>query len=401
MVTQFLGALNDNVFKLAVSILIVRTMVSETGGTYLVSLSGALFVLPFVLLAPLAGYLSDRFSKTVITRAIKILELAIMLTAAVAFSIGNAYALLFILFLMGSQSALFSPSKYGILPEMLRESELGRANGFIQFWTFVAILLGTALGGPLMSWSGDRYGIVSLAVITLAATGVVSSLWIKPIPAAQPQKAFEWNGFKAVGITLRAVGRHPRLRPAFAGACFFWFSGAYVQLNSLLYATQILKLDNMGLSVLLTTLALGIGIGSLMAGKISAHEIDLRSVVPGCLSMALFAGALCFTQKQLLLAAAWMFGMGFSGGLFIVPLNALIQRDSPAEERGSYLAALACLTSLSMMVASGAIWLFKDPVGLNGAMMFCVIGFMAVAVAFYLYRRMPESTPFGNCGASA
>ena len=144
LVTQFLGAFNDNAFKLVVAFIAVDKFVTESGGGFFLALTGILFTLPFLFFSSYAGYLADHFSKQKIIIWIKILEIAVMVLGLAALLSGNMWFIFLVLFFMATHSAFFSPSKYGILPEILSEEELSEGNGLIQMWTFAAIILGQA-----------------------------------------------------------------------------------------------------------------------------------------------------------------------------------------------------------------------------------------------------------------
>ncbi len=387
MATQFLAALNDNLFKLIVALLAVQVLVTPNSGTSYISLAGALFVLPFVLFSPLAGYCSDRFSKTAVIRATRLLELAIMLASGVCLVTAWIPGLLAAVFLMGVQSALFSPAKYGILPEILTADELSRGNGYVQCGTFLAILFGTAAAGPLMALAGSRRILLALAVAALGLIGLVTSLRVPHVQAAHPNKPFQLNGVRALLTTLRAIGAHRELTLAIGAAAFFWFVGALVQMNTVLYAARILHLGNLQTGLLLTLLAVGIGVGSLLAGRLSDHRIELGLVPLGALGLALCAIGLGLTH-QFVWAGVWMFGLGLNGGVYIVPIEAFIQHASPPDVRGSYLAATAFVTSSAMILASALLWLLTRALNADGV--YLAIGMLSIVAGLIIIRVMPS-----------
>lgn len=389
LATQFLGALNDNIFKLVVTLMAIEVFVTKTGGAGYISLAGALFILPFMLFAPLAGFLSDRFSKAAIIRVAKFIEIALMIAGGICMYNATVLGLLVVLFLMGLQSTLFSPAKYGILPEMLISDELSRGNGFIQFWTFTAILIGTAIGGPLMEIADPRKITIAVAVVVIAVIGFLTSLSVTRVAAASPEKRLELNGVKLLFTTLKTMSQQRELFLAVAAAAFFWFVGALIQLNTLLYAAQILQVGNIQMGLLLTALAVGIGLGSLIAGKLSAQKVELGLVPLGALGLALCSLGLGLIRESYITALVWMFGLGLSGGFYIVPINAFIQKMSPTEVRGSFLAAASFVTSGAMVLASVTLWVLKDPLSLSAAQLYLFISFLSIVAMVIIVKVMP------------
>lgn len=389
IVTQFLGALNDNIYKLAVSLLALKFLVTANGGTFYLSLGGALFVLPFALFSPYAGYLADHFSKAMMIKFTKAAEVIIMGMALAGLVTQNMPLLFVTLFLMGAQSAFFSPAKYGILPEILDNENLSRGNGYIQFWTFMAIIVGTAAGGQLMSLWINGLMNVGVILVMIAAAGLAASLLIGPTPAYDHSRKFEANGFKEVAQALGEIRKDRNLFLALMAVSYFWFVGAFFQMNVLLYAKQLLLVGEKETSLLLFSLALGLGSGSLAAGVVSEGKVELGLVPVGAIGLSIFSCALGVWHESLALAGFLIFVLGLCGGFFIVPLNAYIQKQSPNESRGRFLAATSFVSNIAMIFASALLWILKDYLAINAGVLFVMIGIFSAIVAVIIFKKLP------------
>ncbi len=237
--TQFLGAFNDNIFKMVVSFTAMRAMGNVEG----VSLVGAVFILPFLLFSGYAGHLADRFDKRSVLVWMKWLEVVAMALAVPALLSGHLPSLLAVLFLMAAQSTFFSPAKYGILPELLPEHELSRANGLLEMSTFVAIVIGTAIGGVVYTAWHDTPGYIGITLVAIAAIGVWASLRIPLVVAAAPHQALKLAPWGEITTGLRRLLSDRTLWMTAVGASFFWFLGALLQLAMLPYATATLGVN--------------------------------------------------------------------------------------------------------------------------------------------------------------
>ncbi len=388
MVAQSLGAMNDNVYKTIVSLITIKVFASQSGGTFYLSLGSALFLIPFILFSPYAGYLADRHSKSKIIRATALMEALVLALGFYYLAIQNIPGLFAVLFLMGLQSALFGPAKFGILPEILEENQLSRGNGYTQFWTFLAIIFGTAIGGYLSAFSGNDYRLAGFTVFFSSFLGFVASLFVTKTKSAGSLKRLEINPFKDVLETLREMRKIKSLFAALMAVGYFWFLGALYQLNLLLYAKQMLKVGDMETGMLLTVLALGIGMGSIWAGGAAEGKINLGLVPFGAAGLGLFSIGLGFSCNHYYLTLAVLFLLGLSGGFFVVPLNTFIQYRSPLITRGRYLGATNFITFSAMFLASIALWIFKEPFGLNPAQLFLAVGVISTGIAVYLARTV-------------
>ncbi len=385
---QFLGAFNDNVYKMIVSFTAVQIAVdSATSGRYL-ALSGAVFILPFILFSGYAGQLADRYSKTRMLQITKALEIVTMLMGIAALLAGSMNLLLIVLFLLATQATFFSPAKYGILPEAVGPAQISRANGLLELTTFIAIVVGTSFGSALFEhWKTEplRLGLVMLAFSIL---GTLLCLHIPVVPAAGRAGKFIWNPFGEIASTIRELrGRKP-LALTMLGISWFWFVGALFQLALVLEASEILHVAETRAGLLFTALAIGIGLGSLMAGRISGSHIELGLVPAGSVIMGAFAILLALTVNYNL-ALVCLAIIGFGGGFMAVPLNAYLQEEPAADEKGRMIAVNNLMNSVAMMIAYVLLDVMHDLLHWSPRIIFGVLGVAMFFGAVVVTRVMP------------
>ncbi|MEZ5825662.1 MAG: acyl-[ACP]--phospholipid O-acyltransferase [Geminicoccaceae bacterium] len=404
--TQFLGALNDNFFKNALVILTLYQLMTGEQGEMMVTLAAGLFILPFFLFSATAGQLADKYDKARLTRLIKIGEIVIMAGGALALIAGHVPSLLVILFLMGTQSTLFGPIKYGILPDLVDRSDLMSANGAIEGGTFLAILFGTIAGGLLIATEGGVWW-VSLGIIALAAAGYATSRMIPPQAPADPSLRINWNIAGETMALMRYLASDRRLWLAAIGISWFWFVGAVFLAQVPTFVKTLIGGDEHVVTLFLTLFSVGIGVGSVMAAKITKDRVSTVPVPFAAIGMAIFTVDLFFAARAVPAADgllsltgfisqpfAWrimidLAGIAFSGGLFVVPLFAAVQSWAPAELRSRVIAAVNIVNS-GFMVASSLLTLALQGAGLDVAQIFLVIGIANVLAAIYVIRLLPE-----------
>jgi acyl-[acyl-carrier-protein]-phospholipid O-acyltransferase/long-chain-fatty-acid--[acyl-carrier-protein] ligase len=389
--TQFLGAFNDNVYKMIVSLVSVRMAAQAAGhaggGRYL-ALAGAVFVVPFLLFAGYAGQLADRFSKTRVLQVTKSFEIVAMLMGLAALMTGRIDLLLLVLFLLATQANFFSPAKYGILPETIGEVNLSRANGLLELTTFVAIVIGTSFGTFLYERWQLEPAKMGLVLLGIAAAGTLASLHIRKVPAAGVKEAFRWNPFHEIVAGARVIRRDPSLTFCVIGITWFWFIGALFQLALLLEGKEVLHVSESHVGFLVTALAAGIGAGSVAAGTISGKRIELGLVPVGSLFMGVF-GILLGRTANYGHALFYLAGLGFAAGLFAVPLNAWLQEKADARERGRILATNNFANMVGVIGASGVLWLLHDKAGWNPGSIILAVGIAMLLGAYVTVAAIP------------
>jgi MFS family permease len=387
MVTVFINALNDNFFRLVIIFVAIREFVARDDDTFYYSLVGFVFLLPFVVFSPYAGFVADRYSKKQTIVWTRCAEAVVLITGAVMLVLHNMVGLFIALFLMGLQSTFFSPVKFGILPEIVRSKQLSRANGHMQLWTFLAIILGTALAGFLMDLAGDALWIPATVVILISLLGVLSSLFVTPTKPERATAPFRLNPFGDVFDTIGEMRRARVLYLVILGIAYFWALGALYQLNVPLFAELELEVGEFETGIILTLLAVGIGAGSLASGYLAQDEIALRHVPAGVCATSVFSVLLYFTADNYAWTLALTVLLGIGAGFFIVPISAYLQKKSPSARRGRFIAASNFLAFAAMLAAPAAFWVLTGPLGMTPARIFVISGALSLLVLAWAVRQ--------------
>ena len=328
-------------------------------------LIGALFSLPFILFSMYGGFLADRFSKRTVTIGVKIFEVAVMLLVCGGLAINNQQILFVGIFLMGTHSAFFGPSKYGLLPELLPEEKLSWGNGIIEFGTITAIILGTVAAASMHEWFGVHQWWSGVVLIVLACAGLRASLGITRVPAADPARKFRANPFGQIVAQLYTVSRNRPLCLAFLGNTYFFFLGALLKLNLFFYGTIIFHVGDTKIGLLNAALAVGIGVGSVAAGYASGGKIEHGLIPIGAFGLSIVSGLLSFPHWPLHMALVLLAVLGFAGGFFIVPVSAILQHEPEPSKKGEVLAAANWLSFVGIFLASGVYYLLAEVLGLS------------------------------------
>ena len=393
MAAQFLGAFNDNALRFVVGLMVVRHMgLSGTAQVPYLAAVTAVFALPFILFATLAGHLADRYSKRSVIVWSKAAEIAVAALATAALWSGNAWVSLATVFLMGTQAAFFSPGKYGILPEILSDAQLSRGNGLVELFSELAIILGSAAGGLLMQASGARLQYVGLVLAGIAVVGTLSSLLIERLPAADPERRVRWNFAAEAWANLREVRADRALFLALLGVSYFWLMAALFQLNFMVYGVRLLLLDNdAAIGGLMAVGGLGIGAGAGLAGWLSGGKVELRLVPIGAAAMAAFSADLFFAHRwghPLARTAADLFLLGAGAGLYLVPLLAFVQQRSPRGARGRVLATTNLVSFSGIILGAG----FFAVLGtrLDPAQVYLFLSLLTVGVGACIFTLRPK-----------
>ncbi|MDY7575268.1 MFS transporter [Actimicrobium sp. CCI2.3] len=406
--TQFLGALNDNVFKTALLTILTYDALSWTtlDPVLLTNLIPGLFILPFMLFSATAGQLADKFDKGRVARLVKLLEIAIMALAGFGWITHNLPLLVLALVGMGLHSTLFGPVKYAYLPQHLQRSELVGGNGLVESGTFVGIVLGEVLGALLIVSKPWGVEVVAAGTLALAVLGWWFSRAIPPSPAPVPELKVNWNPFTETVRNLNYSRQNRAVFLSLLGNSWFWFYGAIFLAQFPLYAKNYLQGDHGVFVLLLTVFSLGIGAGSLLCEKLSSHRVEIGLVPFGSIGLSMFgielflaslaytntlpvdaAGFLAQTGSLRILFACLMIGV--SGGLYIVPLFALIQTRCDPRHLSRTIAGMNILNALFMVAAALlAMVLLKN--GVTVPQLFLVTALLNALVALYIYWLVPE-----------
>ncbi|MGB6670526.1 MAG: acyl-[ACP]--phospholipid O-acyltransferase [Candidatus Acidiferrum sp.] len=389
--TQFQGAFNDNGLKFFVIFLILGTNPTDSQKDLLVFYVGNLFAVPFLLFSMAGGYLADRFSKRTIAISTKLFEIAAMTFAIYAFAHGSTRMAFAVIFLASTQAAFFGPTKYGLLPELLPDELLSWGNGILELTTFIAIIAG-AVAGP---WLAERFhGREFLAGLIFGGctfVGLISSLTISRVSPADPSRKFRFNLIGDLRKQFQVVRPDRTLHLAVVGNTYFWFLGALLQFVIVFYGREVLHIDETHGGYLQAALAIGIGIGSYAAGLLSAGKIEYGLIPLGAIGMSLFAFAISLHGLTFIQVVVLLAGLGFSGGFFIVPINALIQHRPDEDKKGSVIAFANWLSFVGVICASAIYSGFTHYLHVGLQSFFIWTAVMSLAATGYVLYLLPDS----------
>ena len=409
-ITQFFGALNDNVYKQALLLVITYGWINQQAAdvSTLNNLAALLFILPYFIFSATAGQIADKFERSQLIRGIKVLEIVIMLIGSAGFLLGNLWLLLLALFMMGTHSTFFGPIKYAILPEILKPNELMSGNALFQSGTSIAILIGMILGGAVISVSQGNLIWISLTVVIIAILGYLSSRFILKQQVSSPELKIDWNFFRTSFQTLKYAKSLPLLFMILLGNSWYWFYGAT-------YLTQIPQLTQQNLhasenvvSLLLTFFSVGIGVGSLLCRRIGGSEVNIKMVPIGAIGLTLFAFylalSLAFVPERTgaMMNVADMFNhgaiyyhvmlavtlLGISGGFYIVPLYAMMQAYSPRSHRARVVAANNILNAVFMVSSAIFSIIILSVLKIDIKILFSITAVLSAGFTLWLLYRL-------------
>ena len=400
-ITQFFGALNDNVYKQALLLVITYGWINQQAAdvSTLNNLAALLFILPYFIFSATAGQIADKFERSQLIRGIKVLEIVIMLIGSAGFLLGNLWLLLLALFMMGTHSTFFGPIKYAILPEILKPNELMSGNALFQSGTSIAILIGMILGGAVISVSQGNL---------IAVLGYLSSRFILKQQVSSPDLKIDWNFFRTSFQTLKYAKSLPLIFMILLGNSWYWFYGAT-------YLTQIPQLTQQNLhasenvvSLLLTFFSVGIGVGSLLCRRIGGSEVNIKMVPIGAIGLTLFAFylalSLAFVPERTgaMMNVADMFNhgaiyyhvmlavtlLGISGGFYIVPLYAMMQAYSPRSHRARVVAANNILNAVFMVSSAVFSIIILSVLKIDIKILFSITAVLSAGFTLWLLYRL-------------
>jgi acyl-[acyl-carrier-protein]-phospholipid O-acyltransferase / long-chain-fatty-acid--[acyl-carrier-protein] ligase len=420
IVTQFQNAFNDNALKFLVIYIIVAMSFTPHQRDFLVLIVSGLFALPFILFSLAGGYFADRYSKRNVVIATKLMEIVVMAFAIAGLVLHNLSMECAAVFLISTQSAFFGPSKYGLLPELLPEKRLSWGNGILELGTFLGSIMAVMASGYLAERYHGHESVAGWMLLGCTLAGLAASLGITRVPAAAPLREFRWNPLSNIDEQIEIVRQDRVLIWAVMGNTYLWFLAALLQLTIVIFGKFVLHVDDTHTSYLLMGLSIGIGIGSFAAGYLSGGKIEYGLIPLGAIGMTLFGGLLYFSgpsaaiSEWLYMAAAHAPGsfsyritallaaavhlripdltlLGFSGGFFAVPLNALIQHRPPPDKKGGVLALANFLSFVGVFAAGGAYYLFSGVLHQTASGIFLDGALLTLVATGYSIYLLPDS----------
>jgi len=391
VVTQFQGAFNDNALKFLVIYIIVDMGLSAATRNWLLPLVGALFALPFILFSMFGGFLADRFSKRSVTIGTKWMEVGVMTFCLLALG-RNSLALESVgIFLLSSQAALFGPSKYGLLPEILPEKELSWGNGIIELGTFLASIAATVAAGYLAFYFRGQQHWSGVILIACTLLGLATSYSISRVPAANPSAKLNRNPLGDLLAHIRLIREDRILAWAVVGNTYLWFLAALLQFTIVIYGHDILRIDERHISYLQAAVAIGIGTGSLVAGYFSEGKIEYGLIPLGAVGMTVFGFLSAGHGLSLERAALYLGLLGFFGGFYAVPLNALIQYRPVPAHKGGVIAAANLLSWVGVFLSALVYQLLAGGLHLGADQVFFAGACLTLLATLYAVVFLPDS----------
>ncbi|GAB3630646.1 glycerol acyltransferase [Pandoraea terrae] len=408
--TQFLGAMNDNVFKIAFTSLVTyhAALFDGVDGKTAAFLISAIFIAPFLLFSATSGQIADKWDKARLIRLVKTVEIGIMCVGAAGFYWHSAPLLYVCTFLMGLHSTVFGPVKYAYLPQHLDNRELVGGNGLVEMGTFVAILIGTIIGGEIAGFGRAALPWLGAVCIVIALAGRLVCAGVPVSPAPQPDLRINWNPFSETWRNLRIARTERSVFLSLLGISWLWFLGATFLASFFNFARDVLSADPNVVTLLLAMFSIGIGTGSLLCERLSSGRVEVGLVPFGSIGMTVFAVDLYFASRGLGASvgvlqdvpafvahpAHWrvladLFLLAMFGGFYSVPLYALIQSRSAPTHRARIIAANNILNALFMIV-SALMAMALTSAGFTIDQLYLVIGILNALVAIYLYALLPE-----------
>ncbi len=410
-VTQCLGALNDNIYKNVLLLMVTYSQIDSLPMSVdlFVNLAAGLFILPFFLFSAHAGAIADNMDKAKLIRRLKLIELVIMSFAATAIMTQSAILMLILLFLTGTQSAYFGPVKYALLPQALKSDELVKGNAWVEIGTFLSILIGTLSAGLLLAIPNGML-IASCIVITLSLLGFLSSANIPALPSKKSDQV-KFEPITGLKKTLKLAQKQRGIWMSILAISWFWFMGATYLTQFPNFAREHLFADSTVVSLLLALFSVGIATGSWLCEKLSFNQVELGILPFGILGLTIFSADLLWAvpaiesfpsqyydvqsfvaQSSHIRVMIDLFLVGVSGGVFIVPLYAFIQSRSEEGECAQSIAANNIMNALFMVASAAVSILVLSVLELSIVELFAILAVGNFIVAIYVYRQVPEFT---------
>lgn len=388
LTAQLLGAFNDNLFKMIVSMVVVDAGLGGSRSAVYLALVGMLFVAPYFLCSGYAGYLADVLNKRRVIVATKAAEILVMAAAALALLHGGVAPLLGALFLVGVQMTFFSPAKYAILPELFPPHRLAQANGLLEMTRYFAVIAGSAAGSLSIELSGARPLLIGGALVAIAVAGTLAAMRIRPAPDAAMTRSLRVNPLAELAFGARRIWRDHALRPLAIGLTLFEFFATWTVFVVLLFGKTEMGLGDASTGLLAGFAGIGVGVGGLTVGRVAGGRIGLRSALPAVAIMGGALTALPAACGSYLLVASLVTLLGAAAGWVLVLLNASLQHTAERGEKGRVIAANNVLNMAGVMAASVALWILGGGLGLSATWMLRGSGaaLLAAAVAAIALR---------------
>ncbi len=381
---QFLDALNENLFKYTIIFYLILR--GNLNSSYIMAITGALFLLPFLVFSSFGGVMADRFSKAFVIQLTRAVQVIIVLASYYFIHIHHEPLLYFCLFLLGSMSALFGPSKYGSIPELVEEKKLLSANGIISAFTFFGIIIGTSFASFLDQITDHNFGWMILTSLSISLLGLIASYCIEKIKAADENKECPLFIYKELSDTFKDTNKVTNLSLIIWGYAYFLFMGAFIQMNIVPFSIERLGLSAEAGGYFFFFAAIGIGIGSLIASKLTPNlkflPIKLVGISLGCFLFKIF-------PFPYWINSIWLLGLGISAGLYLVPTQTYILKKSHLKHRGRNFGTANFLSFAFAFLSTLFLYLLTF-IKISPSDSFVAFGGVNLFVAYFIYRNLKK-----------
>lgn len=389
-IAQFCGALIDNLFKLVIIFLVVHLRGPQVINEVMIT-TGAIFVVPYLLLSVPAGTFSDRHSKRNILFFIKVCEVVIMLFGVVAFWLESIWMSYLVLFLMSTAAAIFSPAKYGIVPELVERERIAQANGILTGLTVIATILGSFLASVLTQLTESNFPLIGGFGVLIALVGLAGAFGIGYTPPSGATQPMSMRLLREVIRVLKRSRGENYLLAAIIGSALFYTIGSYMQLNILPYSIESLGLSEVEGNYIFGIAAIGIAMGAYTSGRLSGRDVEIGLSPLAGIGIFIFMALLYVFQHSLWAVMILFLILGAMGGMFLVPCDAYIQVASPDQERGENVAAANILSFVGIALGVVLLFFFAQVMHLTAAEGFVGMAIITVIIAIILMWRLSDS----------
>lgn len=383
VLTHFCTTMNDNLYKVLLVLFLLK--ISAGTSSFILGMTSLLFVLPFLLLASFSGSLSDKYRKSSIIFVTRIVEIIAVLIGVICFYYKYIIGCYLVLLILGIHTAIFSPAKFGILPELMPINKLSNANGIMTSVTYIASILGTFVASFLTQVTQYRFFETSLVCVFLSLIGLLVTLNIKKTPAQAPNSELKWEFLTTVISTVKITHKRRFLLSSMLLGAVFFFLATTIQLNIVTFVYESLGLPPFVGGYLLVATSLGIGLGAFLIGKVSKNNIELAFTPIMGIGLGLSLCLLFLVQHNIYLIIFVLFFLGFFGGAYIVPLHAFIQYASPKQSRGRNIAVANFLDFSGMLFASLSVFIFSGLFHFPVASIFFTMGIFSIILSLLLF----------------
>ncbi len=390
LMAQALAVFDDNAYKQLLVLFVTASVSSLAARNFYISLGTGVYVLPYIALSTFAGQVADRFSKRRVIIFMKIVEATLLVLATLAMFAGQIVAMLTVLFLLGIHACFLDPAKEGILPQIFREEELPRANGLMQLTVYTMIILGPVAAGLLLDAFLSRPYLPVAMLVGSALLGLGVATGINRVPAVAADESFRWNAFREFQQNFAEIRASRPLYRTVLAIAYFWFLGAVYLQNVIGYGRDLLNLSNTGISYLTASVSIGIGLGAFVAGRLSGDQVELGLVPIGSVGLGLCAVFLFFVYHSSVLVFAGHFRLGFSGGIFIIPLQSYLQAHAGEHSKGRVIAASNVLTFTGVFLGAGIFALLAGPLRMQANQILLVMAVISFGATWHILTILPD-----------